>query len=343
MNTDMLCIQGDAAAVIQKAAALLRGGELVAFPTETVYGLGAYAYDAKAVERIFAVKGRPGNNPLIVHVSDLDMAKKLAAHWTDIAQKLSKAFWPGPLSIVVKAAPDIPSVVTAGLDSIAIRMPGHDVALDLIALVGPVAAPSANASGRPSPVNAMHVYDDLNGKIPLILDGGDCEIGVESTVVDSTGPVPVVLRPGGVTCEMIRAVCGDCTMANGVFAPVTAKAASPGMLHAHYAPMGRATLVAPHEHMAKTLGTQYDAAQKQGFTPVILCSSDAGASLDNRSLIRLDETGSMAHGLFDALRKADTMGFDRIFIEGVPNQGLGTAYMNRALRAAGFDIWRDME
>ncbi len=342
MNTEIILFHNGDAAAIQKAAALLKSGKLVAFPTETVYGLGAFAYDAKAVERIFAVKGRPNDNPLIVHVSDLSMATSLAADWTETAQKLAKAFWPGPLSIVVKASPAIPGVVTAGLGTVAIRMPGHRAALELIAQTGPIAAPSANLSGRPSPVKAAHVYEDFHGKIPLILDGGTSDIGLESTVADARNSVPVVLRPGGVTCEMIRAVCGGCNLADGMFQPVTVQAASPGMLHTHYAPTGRATLIAPHQNMVKTMREQYDAARSQGFVPVILCSSGTAKGLDGRTNICLDDGGNMAHGLFDALRKADEMGCDRVFIEGVPIQGLGMAYMNRALRAAGFDIWEDM-
>ena len=340
--TRIIPIQGNEDTGIDEAAALLRAGEVVAFPTETVYGLGAIAFDAKAVRRIFLAKGRPSDNPLIVHVSDLAMAKSLTTNWTQMANALARAFWPGPLSIIVDASDAIPHEVTAGLKSVALRMPNHEVALSLIAKAGPIAAPSANASGRPSPVNAMHVYEDLNGKIPLILDAGTCEIGVESTVVDARGAIPMVLRPGGITTEMIKAVCGACELAQGVFSPVQGQAASPGMLHTHYAPSGRATLVAPHEDMAQTMERLYDAAKRQGFFPVILCSKQVAAALNGRSFIRCDEEGTMAHGLFDALRRADSMGYDRIFIEGAELNGLGTAYMNRALRAAGFDVWGEI-
>ncbi len=342
IQTRIVSIACKQAAAIDEAAALLRMGEVVAFPTETVYGLGAIAFDAQAVRRIFEAKGRPADNPLIVHVSDLAMAKSLTTNWTPMAQTLSRAFWPGPLSIIVDASDSIPTEVTANLKTVALRMPNHDAALQLIAKAGPIAAPSANASGRPSPVNAMHVYEDLNGRIPLILDGGTCEIGVESTVVDARGRVPQVLRPGGVTVEMIQAVCGACELAQGVLAPVQGQAASPGMLHTHYAPMGRATLIAPHDSMAQTMMRLYDAAEKQGFNPVILCSQKVAPAIQHRAHIRCDEQGTMAHGLFDALRKADSLGFDRVFIEGSELDGLGTAYMNRALRAAGFDVWGEI-
>jgi L-threonylcarbamoyladenylate synthase len=271
------------------------------------------------------------------------MAKSLAGEWTVCAETLARAFWPGPLSIVVKAAATVPAEVTAGLDTVAIRMPNHGAALSLIAKTGPIAAPSANASGKPSPVIAAHVMEDLEGRIPLILDGGPCEFGVESTVVDAQGTMPVILRPGAVTIEMIRGVCGGCEIADGVFSPAPERAASPGMLHTHYAPLGRATLIAPHEGMADTLGALFDAAQSQGFRPVILCAGSWANALGSRAMIRLDDDGDMAHGLFRALRHADRGGFDRLFIEGVETEGTGMAYMNRALRAAGFDMYKGRE
>jgi L-threonylcarbamoyladenylate synthase len=337
MKTEVLNIQS--AGALERAAALLRGGEVVAFPTETVYGLGALASDAEAVRRIFLAKGRPQDNPLIVHVSDIEMAKPLAARWTPCAQSLARAFWPGPLSIIVEAAAGVAKIVRAGLSTVAIRMPAHEAARALIALAGPLAAPSANASGRPSPVRAAHVLEDLGGRIPLVLDGGPCAYAVESTVVDARGDAPVVLRPGGVTVEMLRAVCGACTLAQGVFEPVFARAASPGMLHAHYAPKGKATLIPQRTDMAAVLCAQYDAAKREGFFPVILCGGEVSGTLGERAQIRCDERGPMAHGLFDALRRADSLGYDRLFIQGVEMQGLGMAYMNRALRAAGFDVW----
>ena len=169
---------------------------MVAFPTETVYGLGASALDEKAVEKIFRAKGRPQDNPLIVHVSSRDQAKRLAKVWTAAAEKLTQAFWPGPLTVIVKASDVIPKTVTAGLDTVGLRMPQGLVAQRLIELAGPIAAPSANVSGRPSPVTAMHVYQDMQGRIPLVIDGGCCEVGVESTVVDATKQTPVIFQTG---------------------------------------------------------------------------------------------------------------------------------------------------
>lgn len=341
MQTTKIAVDEQPARAFELAAQWLQAGEVVAFPTETVYGLGALAMDAQAVHRIFLAKGRPADNPLIVHVATLAQAQALSRCWNACAQKLAQAFWPGPLSLIVAAAPEIPSVVTAGLDSVALRMPSHPVALRLIRENGPIAAPSANVSGRPSPVTAQHVWEDLQGKIPLILDGGTCAVGVESTVVDTRGEVPCILRPGGVTREQIVAVCGACTVAQGVFEPVHGKAASPGMLHRHYAPRGQATLIWPGPHLADRLCRGYDEAVRMGQTPVILCSAAVQAQVGARRTILCDAAGDMAHGLFAALRQADAMGAQRILIQGVPMEDTGMAYMNRALRAAGFDVQRE--
>ena len=183
MQTAKIAVDAQPTRAFELARQWLQAGEVVAFPTETVYGLGALAMDAQAVHRIFLAKGRPADNPLIVHVATLGQAQALSRRWNACAQKLAQAFWPGPLSLIVDASPDIPSVVTAGLDSVALRMPSHPVALQLIQQSGPIAAPSANVSGRPSPVTAQHVWEDMQGKIPLILDGGACAVGVESTVI----------------------------------------------------------------------------------------------------------------------------------------------------------------
>lgn len=329
------CLQANRQ-TLERAAALLRAGEVVAFPTETVYGLGACAEQAPAVARIFAAKNRPADNPLIVHVAHMEQVPALAKKWTGLADKLARAFWPGPLSLIVPAADAIPAIVTAGLDSVAIRMPSHPVALELIRLAGPLAAPSANTSGRPSPVQAAHVMEDMCGKIPLVLDGGTCTVGVESTVVDVRAAVPVILRPGDITQEQIAAVCGGCEVAKGVFEPVAGKAASPGMLHRHYAPHGQATLVEASAHMVRTICDLYDQAEQAGLRTVILSSRRHAEAYGARQQIVCDAQGDMNHGLFAALREADARGYERILLEGRPRSGRGMAYMNRALRAAGF-------
>ena len=230
---------------IQEAAQLLREGQLVGIPTETVYGLGANAFDEAAVRSIFAAKGRPADNPLIVHVSRPEEAEPLC-EVTETARTLMKAFCPGPLTMLMKRKSCISDVVTAGLPSVAIRIPSHPVAHRLLEVCGvPVAAPSANTSGKPSPTTAQHVVDDLHGKLPLILDGGECQVGLESTVIDLTAPIPTVLRPGGVTTEMLLTVLKEVKVADSVLRPLREgeKALSPGMRYRHYAPSGKLTMV----------------------------------------------------------------------------------------------------
>lgn len=341
MQTTRIAVAAQPECAFALAKQWLQKGEVVAFPTETVYGLGALAMDAQAVHRIFLAKGRPADNPLIVHVATLVQAQELSRRWNACAQKLAQAFWPGPLSLIVEASKEIPTVVTADLDSVALRMPSHPVALRLIRENGPIAAPSANRSGRPSPVTAQHVWEDMQDKIPLILDGGMCEVGVESTVVDTRSGTPCILRPGGVTREQILAVCGECSVAQGVFEPVRGKAASPGMLHRHYAPHGQATLIWPGPHMVQQLCRGYDEAVAMGLRAVILCSTQVKAQVGDRQAIACDTVGDMAHGLFTALREADQRDAQRILIQGVPVEATGMAYMNRALRAAGFDVQKE--
>jgi L-threonylcarbamoyladenylate synthase len=231
--------QGD----LQEAAALLRAGEAVAFPTETVYGLGANALDANAVDKIFRAKGRPSDNPLIVHIAHRKEVDKLAQVVPPLAERAMAHFWPGPLTVILPCTAIVPMNVTAGLDTVGIRMPDHVIAQQLIDAAGvPIAAPSANSSGRPSPTTAAHVLEDLTGKIAGVVDGGASGVGVESTVVDFTGPVPMILRPGGVTREMLEEVLGDVridpSLEQGVGQPK-----SPGMKYTHYAPHGEMSLV----------------------------------------------------------------------------------------------------
>ncbi|MGE5508758.1 MAG: L-threonylcarbamoyladenylate synthase [Chitinophagales bacterium] len=244
----LLPVQPDPA-LLADAGAVLAGGGLVAFPTETVYGLGANALDPAAVGRIFAAKGRPSDNPLIVHIAGLESLPHLVRDVPALARALMDAFWPGPLTVVLPRTERVPNQVTAGLDTVAVRMPAHPVALGLIAAAGvPVAAPSANRSGRPSPTTAAHVWDDLAGRVDVILDGGPAGVGVESTVVDLTGPRPVVLRPGGLPLEELRRVAGEVEIDPAVLRKAEAgKVAprSPGLKYTHYAPAAPLTLVAP--------------------------------------------------------------------------------------------------
>ena len=327
---------------IDQAAALIRAGQLVAFPTETVYGLGANGLDGEAVARIFEAKGRPADNPLILHVSRLEQALPLIkGPLPDRARVLADAFWPGPLTMVLPKSGIVPSEVTAGLDTVAIRMPSHAAARALIEVAGvPVAAPSANRSGRPSPTRAEHVLEDMFGRIPMVLDGGPCQVGLESTVVDMTGSVPRVLRPGGVTPEMIRSALGAVQVDGSALRPLREgeTVRSPGMKYKHYAPKGRLTIVrGAAEAVAREIAARYDEAEAQGVPCAILAASSGRYGA--RRVRPLGETpDEVAANLFQALREMDEQDIRRMFAEAVDTAGVGLAIMNRMGRAAAFDI-----
>ena len=338
MQTQLTLITPDALA---RAGALIRSGALVAFPTETVYGLGADALNAKAVSRIFEAKGRPGDNPLIVHISAIGQLRPLiAAEPSPMAHALMDAYWPGPMTLIFPKSDIVPMAVTAGLDTVAIRYPAHPAARALIdAAQRPIAAPSANRSGRPSPTTAKHVLEDMDGRIPMILDGGPCAVGLESTVIDMTGGVPRILRPGGITPEMIERVCGDARVDEAVMRPLKAgeRPRSPGMKYRHYAPKGSLTIVKGDEGaVIERIKALYDAAQG---SPLILALEGHVPAYGNRRALSLGaDAEGMAHALFDALRQADDLGADILFSEAVPADGVGLAVMNRLGRAAAFHI-----
>ena len=330
MHTE-LCQADDAS--IRRAAALLRAGELVAFPTETVYGLGADALNGEAAARIFAAKGRPADNPLIAHIAgESGLAGLIALEPCACARALMRAFWPGPMTLIFPKSPRVPREVTAGLDTVAVRMPSHPVARALIrAAQTPIAAPSANRSGRPSPTTAAHVLEDMEGRIPLILDGGPCEVGLESTVVDVTGARPRILRPGGVTLEMLEGDVGDVDVDEGVLHQLQAgsQARSPGMKYKHYAPKGEVTIVTG-PRAAQEIARLYDAAD--GRAAILAFSqADYGA----RRVYRLKNAPGE---LFAALRQLDEDGMETIYAEDVPTAGVGLAVMNRLMRAAAFRV-----
>ena len=329
---------------LERAGALIRSGELVAFPTETVYGLGANALDADAVARVFEAKGRPGDNPLIVHISGLDqLAPLIAGAPSPAARALMDAYWPGPMTLIFPKSDAVPSAVTAGLDTVAVRFPAHPAARALIDAAGvPIAAPSANRSGRPSPTSARHVWEDMNGRVPLILDGGECEVGVESTVIDITGREPRVLRPGGVTPKMIADVCGGAGVDPAVMRPLGENevARSPGMKYRHYAPSGALTIVrGESEAVARSIRRLYDAALAEGRSPLILALEGHLDAYGARRTLSLGaDAAGMAHALFARLRDADRLGADALFSEAVEADGVGLAVMNRLGRAAAFHI-----
>lgn len=326
---------------LELGAELIKAGQVVGFPTETVYGLGADALNSEAVHAIFAAKCRPADNPLIVHIADWSEIEPLC-HVNEMARRLADAFWPGPLTMILPRKDIIPDVVTAGLDSVAIRMPSHPIARQLISLSGcPIAAPSANRSGRPSPTTAAHVLEDMDGRVPLILDGGPCSVGVESTVVSLTGDMAVVLRPGGVTPEMIAAVLGDCKIADSIMRPLKEgeAAPSPGMKHKHYAPRARMTLYEGEaQAVEKRICHEYDSTSAKEKPLILTCDAHIAAYGDRRCYSLGADAAAAARNLFAALRYADEESITRIYSESYSQSGVGLAVMNRMARAAGFDM-----
>ncbi|MBY7738331.1 L-threonylcarbamoyladenylate synthase [Paenibacillus polymyxa] len=338
---------------ICEAAVLLQAGETVAFPTETVYGLGADARSTKAVEAVFAAKGRPSDNPLIVHISDAAQLKGMVAEINDTARALMNAFWPGPLTLVLPVVPQaLSSRVTAGLDTVGVRMPDHPIALRLITEAGcPLAAPSANRSGRPSPTLAQHVLEDLEDRIGGILDGGPTGVGLESTVVQvgDDGTV-TILRPGGVTAEQLaavaRAVVLDPALAATAGRDVDSLAPrSPGMKYTHYAPRGRLSVVqgpSPVEVTGWIRDALAEAAARGERTAVLAFDDHAAGYAGERvyTLGKLDALHEAAQRLYGVLRRCDEDGVTYILAEACPPKGLGDAVMNRLLKAAGHRIIR---
>ncbi len=341
MNTRIL---KPGAAALTEAAALIRAGSLVGMPTETVYGLAANALDPDAVRAIYEAKGRPGDNPLIVHIADRSQLDALISGApSPAAQRLMDACWPGPLTLIFPKSEAVPMRTTGGLDTVAVRMPSHPVARALIAESGlPLAAPSGNRSGRPSPTTAAHMLEDMNGRIPLILDGGPCGVGVESTVLDVTGPVPRVLRPGGVSPECVREICGACEVDGAVMRPLREgeTARSPGMKYRHYAPSGSLTIYrGGAEAASAAIRAAYDRAEAAGERPLILAleaNLPRYGSRRTRSLGR--DAGEAAQRIFAALREADELRAEAILSEAVDTGGIGLAVMNRLGRAAAFHI-----
>ena len=328
---------------LAEAAALLKQGAVVAFPTETVYGLGANGLDADAVSRIFAAKGRPADNPLIQHVADPAGLDALVRGVPAVARKLADAFWPGPLTLVLPASPQIPLVARGGLPTVGVRCPSHPWARRLIAACGfPIAAPSANRSGRPSPTTAQAVLQDMDGRIPLILDGGPCAVGVESTVVAFRDGVPQVLRPGGVTPEQIETVAGAVLVDHAVLHELEEKArpSSPGMKYRHYAPQARLTVVdGDSEAVARRICLLYDEVLAAGGNPAILAAHGPCGRYGCRAVYPLGaDAGDAAAALFETLRALDADGRTDAFAEALAPTGVGLAVMNRLLRAAGFRL-----
>ena len=331
---------------LREAGALIRNGGLVAFPTETVYGLGANGFDPGAVKRIFEAKGRPSDNPMILHISRAEELDRLVDGVPPTAEKLIERFWPGPLTLIFKKSPLVPGIVTAGLDTVAVRMPSHPIAMNMIYYAGvPVAAPSANISGKPSPTRADHVIRDLLGKVDMIIDGGDVTVGLESTVAEVTGDGVVVLRPGGITPEQIREVAGNVTV-DPFLVPDSEMGApkAPGMKYTHYSPEAQVIIVegVPGRVAARICQMAGD-LEKQGRKVGIMATEQTRGLYKGALVISVGDRErpyTIAANLFAVLREFDALGVDVILAEGVEQKGVGLAVMNRLLKAASYNVIR---
>ncbi len=339
MNTVVMRAEKDNLESIAAAASkLLLAGELVAIPTETVYGLAANAYDGEAVKNIFKVKGRPQDNPLIVHISDYIMLNDVATGVSDAALRLAKEFWPGPLTLVLKKTEAVSEVVTCGMDTVAVRMPSNPVAAAIIKAAGvPLAAPSANLSGRPSPTTAQHCVDDLSGKVPLIVDGGHCDVGVESTVLSMVGEHPVLLRPGIISIEEIRKIAPDAQVSHAVVEELKEgeAALSPGMKYKHYSPKADVVMV---EGSLEAFAEYVGARAANGVFAMCFDGEEESIGVPSISYGAKGNGESQAKRLFSVLRAVDAIGAERVYVRAPEDDGVSLAVFNRLIRAAGFKV-----
>ena len=343
MKTEVISTAFDPELGANRGAQIILAGGLVAFPTETVYGLGANGLNPDAVRAIYAAKGRPTDNPSILHIAHKEQVKSLWRRVPDAAWKLMDTFWPGPLTLIAQRSDIVPDEVTGGLDTVAVRLPANRTAQLLIERAGvPIAAPSANLSGKPSPTCAGHVLHDMDGRIPLILDGGSCQYGVESTVLSLAGE-PTILRPGAITREMLAAVIGEVRVAPSVLSPLKKGevAASPGMKYKHYAPNAEVVVVSgTPEKAAKKIAALYCSLEMQGKKCEIAATEQTKDFYLEKKYVILGDRNypeTLCASLFASLREMDSRA-DCILAEGIPAEDAGMAYMNRLLRAAGFHM-----
>lgn len=335
--------------LLEEAVNVIKNGGIVAFPTETVYGLGANGLDIKAIEKIFAAKGRPQDNPLILHIYSINQIKELVEDIPDIAKACIKEFWPGPLTILFKKSRKVPEIITAGLDTVAIRMPENKIALELIRLSNtPIAAPSANISGRPSPTSAKHVIEDLSGKVDMIIDGGSTGIGLESTVLDLSGDIPMILRPGGITEEDLKKIIPNITMDFSIMkSDENIIPKSPGQKYRHYAPKSEMILFSGEvDNIVEEIIGHTKKYSKMGKKVGIMCTDETTSLYEDFikefntpetlviSLGSRENKETIAHNLFYTLRLFDETNVDIILAEGINLSHLGTAIMNRMMKAA---------
>lgn len=327
------------------AGEIIRAGGLVVFPTETVYGLGANALDGEAVKKIFKAKGRPSDNPLIVHISNLNQLSDITSEVNEITQKAIEAFWPGPLTLIMEKSHNVPETVTAGLNTVAVRMPKHDVAIALLKAANvPIAAPSANIAGKPSPTKAEHVIMDMDGKVDMILDGGPSEVGLESTILDTTSNPPVMLRPGGVTLEMLETVLGKVELDKGLTHKPEQdfKPKAPGMKYTHYSPEADVTVVEGEIiNVVNFINIKLLEYSQKGIKAGVLATEETKFLYGDNYIISAgsrENPTTIAEKLFDSLREFDKNKIEVVFAEAVDNNGIGLAIMNRMNKAAGFKI-----
>ena len=333
--TDIIAQEDDLA----RAATILRNGGLVVFPTETVYGLGGDATRDEAAKKIYAAKGRPSDNPLIIHIANPADAERYAVT-NELYYRLAKAFMPGPLTVILPRRESIPTSTTGGLNSVAVRCPAHPVAHKLIELCGfPIAAPSANLSGKPSPTSASHVAQDMDGRVDMIIDGGESEIGLESTIVKIVDDELILLRPGGITCDALSLVCDKVTVADAVLHQLAEneRPLSPGMKYRHYAPTAPLVLLSGKDEDVLAYWNKEAKTRKC----VVLCYDEECDALDNCTLFPIgqkNDLATQAHKLFAALRDADGTDAEIIYAHLPPQTGIGLALYNRLIRAAAHTV-----
>lgn len=325
--------------IIERASSLIRSGEIVAFPTETVYGLGANALDPLAISKIYQIKGRSSDNPLIIHIGDLNMLSGLVSTISPREMRMIKKFWPGPITLIFKKSKSVPKITTGGLGTVAVRMPRNKIALALIKRSGlPIAAPSANLSGKPSPTNASHVREDLDGKVKLILDGGRTEIGIESTVIDMTPRIPVILRPGGISKERIEDEIGEVRFHDtllGIRSKSKKINKSPGMKYRHYSPNARVVIVEGSKTRAEEKIIELTKKLKDDGKRVSIMTANRSLK-PNANIVQFlgNNLDTIARNLFANLRKADKDHIDVIVVQGINYNNTGFAIMNRLKKAA---------
>lgn len=332
--------------VIDRAASIIRQGGLVAFPTETVYGLGADGLQEEAARKIYEAKGRPSDNPLILHIASIESLQELAIDIPDSAYALAKEFWPGPLTMILKKSEKVPYGTTGGLNTVAIRMPKDEIALNLIRTSGCyIAAPSANTSGRPSPTMAKHVLEDMDGKIEMILDGGQVGIGIESTIVDLTSEKPMILRPGYITEAMLESVLGPVGIDSAILAKnqdKNFKPKAPGMKYKHYAPKGDLTIFKGDiDQVVSHINKMASKKLSEGETVGIIATEETKERYTKgvvKTIGSRKDEESIAHGLYAVLREFDELQVSTIYGESFKEDGFGQAIMNRLLKAAGYQI-----